>query len=190
MGKRTRPKAVALGAALIAMAVAGCSGGSSTGVSSSAVGGGVKTVVSLDQRKDPITLSGTTLEGKHLDLASLRGKPVVLNVWGSWCPPCRKEAPDLQAAATELGAKASFVGIDTREDAASQGLAYQRRFKITYPSLVDQGDLLLALRGAISSQSPPVTLVLDPQGRIAARFIGPVTRLTLVEMVHDVLKAT
>ena len=178
-----------LGAALIALVVAGCSGGSAGG-STTADGGGVKTVVSIDQRKDPIELSGTTLEGKHLDLASLRGKPVVLNVWGSWCPPCRKEAPDLQAAATELAGQASFVGIDTREDDVAQGQAYQRRFKITYPSVVDHGDLLLALRGAVSAQSPPVTLVLDPQGRIAARFIGPVTRLTLVEMVQDVSKAT
>jgi thiol-disulfide isomerase/thioredoxin len=182
-----RAPVVALGAALITLVVTGCSVGSAGG-SSTPDGGGVRTVVAIDQRKDPIELSGTTLEGKHLDLATLRGKPVVLNVWGSWCPPCRKEAPELQAAAAELGDKASFVGIDTREDAASQGLAYQRRFKITYPSLVDHGDLLLALRGAASAQSPPVTLVLDTQGRIAARFIGPVTKLTLVEMVADASK--
>jgi thiol-disulfide isomerase/thioredoxin len=113
----------------------------------------------------------------------LRGKPVVLNIWGSWCSPCRTEAPALEAAATQLAGKASFVGIDTR-DGVGQGQAFQRDHHITYPSVLDPGTLLLALRGAVSAQSPPVTLVLDQQGRIAGRFVGPVTTLTLVEMVN------
>jgi thiol-disulfide isomerase/thioredoxin len=174
---------IVVGMLLVAAALAGCGGGS-TGTSS-AEGNGVITTVPVGQRKEPIDLTGTTLTGDRLDLATLRGKPVVLNVWGSWCPPCRKEAPDLQAAATELTGKAAFVGIATRDDEAN-ARAYERRFKITYPSLFDRGDLLLALRGAVSAQSPPVTLVLDAQGRIAARFVGPVTRSTLVGMVDDV----
>jgi thiol-disulfide isomerase/thioredoxin len=178
---------VIAGVILAATAVAGCSGGGSTGTSS-AEDGGVRTMDPVKQRKEPIDLAGTTLSGARLDLATLRGKPVVLNVWGSWCPPCRKEAPDLQAAATELADKAAFVGIATRDDEAN-ALAYERRFKVTYPSLFDRGDMLLALRGAVSSQSPPVTLVLDAQGRIAARFVGPVTRRTLVGMVEDVTKS-
>ena len=181
---RTKMSVPAL-AAVIVLTVAGCSSGS-TG-SSSAVNGGVKTVVPVSQRRDPIALTGKTLTGAALNLAALRGKPVVLNIWGSWCPPCRKEAPALVAANTQLGDKAAFVGIDTRDDVAS-AQAYERAYKITYPSVVDHGDLLLALHGAVSVQSPPVTLVLDPQGRIAGRFIGPVTTLTLVDMVNDVVK--
>ena len=176
------------GALLVALAVAGCSGGGGAG-QSSAQGGGVRTLVPVEQRKEPIDLVGTTLAGDRLDLATLRGKPVVLNVWGSWCPPCRKEAPDLQAASVELKDRAAFVGIDTR-DKDAQARAYERRFKITYPSLVDRGDLLLSLRGAVTSQSPPVTLVLDEKGRVAARFVGPVTRRTLVGMVSDVASST
>ena len=175
---------VAGGLLLAVTMLAGCGGGGGTG-SSTAKDGGVVTMVPADERKEPIELSGTTLTGDRLDVATLRGKPVVLNVWGSWCPPCRKEAPDLQAAATELGDKAAFVGIATRDDEAN-ALAYERRFKITYPSLFDKGDLLLSLRGAVSSQSPPVTLILDEKGRIAARFIGPVNRRTLVGAVADV----
>ena len=177
--------ATAASVAVLALMLAGCSGGSNAASSSSAVGGGVKTVVPVDDRKAVISLSGTTLEGKALDIASLRGKPVVLNIWGSWCPPCRAEAPHIQAAAAQLAGKASFVGIDTRDNNGS-ALAYQRSNKITYPSLVDDGTLLLSLHGAVSAQSPPVTLVLDAQGRVAGRFLGPVTTLSLVDMVEDV----
>jgi thiol-disulfide isomerase/thioredoxin len=163
-------------------AVVGCGGGDGQNVTKD---GGVQTLVPVEQRKEPIDLVGTTLTGTRLDVSTLRGKPVVLNVWGSWCPPCRKEAPDLQAAATELGTGAAFVGINTRDD-TGQAQAYERRFKVTYPSLVDDGDLLLSLRGAVTSQSPPITIVLDDKGRVAARFIGPVTRRSLVDMVNDV----
>jgi thiol-disulfide isomerase/thioredoxin len=174
---------------LAATLLAGCGdGGASSGALSSADDGGVLTIVPVEQRKEPVELAGTTLTGSRLDLSTLRGKPVVLNVWGSWCGPCRKEAADLQAASTELSGQAAFVGIATRDDKAS-ALAYERKFKITYPSLFDRGDLLLALRGAVSAQSPPVTLVLDDQGRIAARYVGPVTRLTVVGMVEDATKS-
>jgi thiol-disulfide isomerase/thioredoxin len=177
--------ATAASAAVLALMLAGCGGSSGAVGSSSAVGGGVKTVVPVNDRKAVISLSGTTLEGKALDLASLRGKPVVLNIWGSWCPPCRAEATKVQAAAKQLAGRASFVGIDTRDNNSS-ALAYQRKYGLTYPSLVDNGTLLLSLHGAVSAQSPPVTLVLDAQGRVAGRFLGPVTTLSLVDMVQDV----
>jgi len=181
-----RPVRILVAVGLSVITLAGCGG---SGGGQSAQDGGVRLLVPLAQRKEPIDLVGTTLTGDRLDLSTLRGKPVVLNIWGSWCPPCRKEAPDLQAAATELGEKASFVGIDTR-DKDAQALAYERKFKITYPSLVDRGDMLLSLRGAVTSQSPPVTLVLDDKGRVAARFVGPVTQRTLVGMVSDVTAAS
>ena len=174
------------GLLLVALGLAGCSGG--TAGTSAAKGNGVLAVVPAEKRKEPVDLVGTTLTGARLDLATLRGKPVVLNVWGSWCAPCRTEAPELQAASTELAEKVAFVGIDT-VDHKAEALAYERRFKITYPSFFDEGDLLLALRGAVASQAPPVTLILDAKGRIAARFLGPITRRTLVDAVADVTKS-
>lgn len=180
--------AVLVVAGLAAVLVIGGSSSSGGGSKQVAVDGGTKVVVPAGERREPVELSGTTLKGERLDLATLRGKPVVLNIWGSWCPPCRKEAPDLRDAATELEGKAEFVGIAVRDE-AGQALAYERKYKVNYPSLLDTGDLLLSLRGAVSAQSPPVTLVLDEQGRVAARFVGPVTRRTVVAMVSDVAAA-
>jgi thiol-disulfide isomerase/thioredoxin len=140
-----------------------------------------------DQRAEPVALSGATIDGGRWSTADVRGKVVVVNVWGSWCPPCVKEAPDLQKAWTkyESGGKVAFVGIDFREPPAS-GLAFVRSRKITYPSLSDEsGAGLLALQG--KANAVPTTLVLDASGRIAARVSGPVTEATVTALVDDVL---
>jgi thiol-disulfide isomerase/thioredoxin len=191
MGRRAATRALGAASLVVVFALAGCTGegGNASGLrgdgTSFVSGDGVKTMVPVARRQEPVELTATTLEGDRLDIATLRGKPVVLNVWGSWCPPCRKEAPALQAAAAQLRGKASFVGINTRDSEAG-AQAYERRFKVSYPSLVDKGTLLLALRGAVSPQDIPSTLVLDRQGRVAARFSGPVTMLTVTGMVADV----
>ena len=180
-------------AAALAAALAGCSSAPSQPAGTSFVAGdGVITMVAPAQRQAPVAVSGDTLEGTRLDLATLRGKPVVLNVWGSWCAPCRTEAPVLESAKRRLTPdRASFVGIDTRDDDSAQALAFQRRYDISYPSLVDDGALLLALRGAVPPSSIPSTLVLDGQGRIAARISGPVPSVTtLVDLVADVAGGT
>jgi thiol-disulfide isomerase/thioredoxin len=175
-----------LGVAALALTLAGCTGGSGSAGSTSGLHGdgssfvsgqGVLTTVPVVKRKEPVELVATTLDGSRLDIATLRGKPVVVNVWGSWCPPCRQEAPALQAAAAQLKGTASFVGINTR-DSPGSAQAYERRFGVSYPSLVDKGTLLLALRGAVSPQDIPTTLVLDRQGRVAARFSGLVADVT------------
>ncbi len=172
-----------------ALVLAGCSGSSKgTGTSAYPIGDGAVLQVPAQQRGEPVTLKGTTLDGKPLDVASLRGQTVVLNVWGSWCPPCRKEAPALVAAASDLASqKVTFVGINTRDASVAQALAYQQKYKVTYPSLVDDGGkLLLALKGAVPPNAIPTTLILDRQGRVAARFSGEITKVTLVDLVGDV----
>lgn len=143
------------------------------------------------QRTPAPPLRGRTLDGEKLSLASYRGKAVVVNVWGSWCAPCRAEAPDLRRAATETRSRGvRFLGIDTRDnDAAAR--AFVREFDIPYPSLVDDdGSLLLSLRDTVPAQAIPSTMVVDRRGRIAARVVGRVTYPTLTGLIDDLLAET
>ena len=131
-------------------------------------------------------MTGTTLTGSPWKLSTERGKVVVLNVWGSWCAPCVKEAPDLEAAWQRLRDKpVQFMGLNTRESTGNAAAFLSSR-NITYPSLSDDGGRnLLALRGRAATV--PTTLVLDRQGREAARVLGPLTASTLTGLVTDVL---
>ena len=101
--------------------------------------------------------AGPRSDGTTLDLASLRGKVVVVNVWGSWCPPCREEAPVLKTVSDDLAAKdVAFVGIDTRDsDAAAK--PFLDNLDLTYPNVVDEdGILLLAFKGDLNPQRDPL----------------------------------
>jgi thiol-disulfide isomerase/thioredoxin len=180
-------------AAVVALACAfglGACSGTSTGSAGTnyVAGDGTIVRVSTAQRHAPVELRGTTLEGTPVDVAGYRGKVVVLNVWGSWCAPCRKEAPELQAASARLAAQGvQFLGIDTSDSDPAQALAFQKTFGITYPSISDpRGEALLALRGAVSPNAIPATLVLDQQGRVAARISSATTATTLTGLVTDV----
>jgi thiol-disulfide isomerase/thioredoxin len=149
--------------------------------------GAVETIPEAD-RAEPVELEGTLLDGTAWDSASARGDVLVVNVWGSWCAPCVAEAPELQKVWSELeaeGAPVQFMGIDFREDAA-RGLAFTKKAGITFPSLSDEsGVTILALQG--KAPTVPTTLVLDREGRIAARVNGPVSASTLRGLVDDVV---
>ena len=144
--------------------------------------------VALDQRSAPLALSGTTLDGASWNVADAKDKVLVLNVWGQWCGPCVAEMPHLQQVWSQLsaaGKPVQLMGINYR-DGIETARAFLRANKITYPSLEDDGGrTLLALRG--KANTTPTTLVLDRQGRIAARVSGPVTAATLSGLVNDVL---
>ena len=149
--------------------------------------GAVETIPRAD-RDEPVALSGKLVDGGSWDSASARGEVVVVNVWGSWCAPCVAEAPDLQQVWSDLEAEKApvqFMGIDFREDPA-RGAAFAKKAGITYPSLSDEsGVLILALQG--KAPTVPTTLVLDTEGRIAARVNGPVGASTLRGLVDDVV---
>ena len=182
---------VLLAATLGAGALTGCSGGEvgSSGDQGYVAGKGIITTVATADRKRPGEVSGTTLDGNDVSLSDHRGKVVVLNVWGSWCPPCRAEAPMLADAARDLTGKGVvFLGINSRNPERAGPRAFERRFDVPYESIYDpDGRTLLAFHGTLSPNSIPSTVVIDRQGRVAASVIGSVSRTTLDDLVDDAL---
>lgn len=177
--------AVALPSALV---LAGCSNDvGSSGNQGYVAGKGIITSVKASDRKQPGKVAGRTLDGKQVSLADFRGKVVVVNVWGSWCGPCRAEAPMLAQASRDLAEKGVvFLGIDSRDPSKDAAKAFVRRFDVPYPSLYDQqGSTLLAFRGTLTPNSVPSTVVVDPQGRVSGSVLGSLTRTTLDDLVDD-----
>ena len=162
----------ALISGLLALTLTGCGSPDSknTGDKGYIVGNGVITRLATDQRVAPGPVKGTTLEGESVSLDSFKGQVVVLNVWGSWCPPCRKEAPLLTEAARELAKEdVVFLGINTRDSSTDQGLAFQKKYDVPYPSIYDpSGQNLLSFRRTLNPNSIPSTLIIDAEGRVAA----------------------
>jgi thiol-disulfide isomerase/thioredoxin len=150
-------------------------------------GGGVVTVVEGDEREPAPEFSGPTLDGGQFDLAEQAGNVVVLNVWGSWCAPCRAEAPAFGAVAEETTDDGVvFVGVNTR-DTETAAKAFESEFEVPYPSVVDSdGRRLLAFRETLPPAAIPSTLVVDRNGDMAARVIGPITETSLRDLVTTI----
>ena len=188
--RRTLRRTVAAGLATLALVA--CQGGdtgagSPVGGSGFRVGDGTATLVVADDRRPAPTLRGSTLDGTSLDVADLLGSVVVLNVWGSWCGPCKKEQPDLQRAADQLAPEGvRFVGINVRDRTRGNALAHNRRYDVTYPSLFDPSARLVARFDDLPPSAIPTTVVLDRQGRIAARVLGATSYDELVDLVRRV----
>ena len=146
------------------------------------------TQIPPDQRTVLPPVSGPALGGDQvLSTQDHLGQVVVINVWGSWCGPCRKEAPDLQAAYTETSDIAQFIGITSKDYDPAQAEAFVRAFKITYPSIYDPtGKTLLAFAGQLPPSAIPSTMIIDRQGRLAVRVLGEISKITLVAMINDV----
>ncbi|TDO43164.1 thiol-disulfide isomerase/thioredoxin [Kribbella sp. VKM Ac-2527] len=181
----------ALAVAGLVLTLTACSSGQQTNENRSGQtgfvsgNGRVSTFAAADRKPAP-AFGGETLDGKQWNFADHKGKVVVLNVWGSWCPPCRKEAPDLIAASKELGPDVQFIGLNTRDLDKAPAKKFVQEFGVTFPSLFDpSGKQLLGFRGQISPTSIPSTLVIDKDGKVASRVIGEVTTQTLVGMVKD-----
>lgn len=184
---RGATKATAL-LAVGVLALSGCSGLQGTDGKGYVSGdGNVATVAEADREK-PIAFEGTDLNGAEISLEQYRGKPVVVNVWWSACPPCRTEQPHLNDAADRLDGVAEFVGINIRDSGTAQALGYVRKFDVQYPSFYSpNGKALLPFSGAVPPNAIPSTVVLDGEGRVAATIVGAVpTATTLVNVVEEI----
>ena len=182
-------------AVLSALAVAAVPGLAACGESSAdqgqsfASGDGIIEQVTPAERKVLPSITGGLLQGGTYDSRDLGGMIVVYNVWGSWCAPCREEAPELRKVAKQTRAEGvRFIGINVRDNDAS-ALAFERRYDITYPSIrtADSQEALLAFGSQLPPSAVPSTMVVDREGRLAARVIGKTSYGTLSALVEDVV---
>lgn len=187
----SRPRRAVLACTLLTVLVtAGCAVGSTgTGDKGYVDGSGAITQLEPADRSKPGNVAGETLDGDQVALSQYLGKIVVINVWGSWCPPCRSEADDLATAAKQLQPEGVvFLGINTRDLSIQNALAFQREKAVPYASIFDPGGKnLLAFQGTLTPASIPSTVIIDAQGRVAASILGEVTSpRTLIGVVEDV----
>ncbi|WP_371669845.1 TlpA family protein disulfide reductase [Streptomyces sp. NBC_00289] len=192
---RTRNRAALLtaGAAVAALTLSACGSGGTSGGSGNTnfvTGTNGIATVAKDGRSVAPELAGETVNGTRLDVADYKGKVVVLNVWGSWCPPCRAEAKNFEKVYQDVkGQGVQFVGINTRDTSVGPAKAFEADYGITYPSLYDPtGKLMLRFKkGTLNPQLIPSTLVIDRDGRVAARALQALSEDKLRSMLKPVL---
>lgn len=151
-------------------------------------GDGSVVIIEPSKRQPAPELKGATLDGDELSTADHAGTVMVLNVWGSWCAPCRAEAPALVAAAKAMP-EVFFLGINTRDLDPAPAQAFVRAFGVTYPNLYDPDGALLLEFGQLPPKAIPSTLVIDEEGRVAARILGETTETTLKGVIEEVGRA-
>mgnify|MGYP000361341773 FL=1 len=160
----------------------GCSnGGASKAQESFIAGSGAVTKLKAGSRLDAPAISGMTLNGSTFTFT--KGKVAVINVWASWCSPCRAEEPTLSALSRKYS-DVQFIGILTRDNPVNAE-AFARKRGTPYPTLIDDS-ILIGFRKSLPANAIPTTVVIDRQGRVAARISGGVTVASLSQLIEEV----
>ncbi len=153
-------------------------------------GDGTVTEFDAEERQAPVAFEGVVEDGSEVSSDDYAGEVVVVNFWYAECPPCRAEAPLLEQthqAYRDQGVE--FLGVNVRNQ-ADTALAFSRTFGITYPSIMDAdtGSAQLAFAGTVAPNAVPTTLILDREGRVAARILGQVTdESTFNTLIRDTI---
>jgi thiol-disulfide isomerase/thioredoxin len=178
------------GVLVAAIALAACAGGTSpqaADLTRAVESPGVSRIAPAERRIAP-NLSGATLAGPAFALDDVAGNVVVVNVWASWCAPCRVESPVLALLEHELATqKVRFVGID-ETDTTTSAKRFVASVGARYPQLVDSDGTLLRQLPLLPQKGIPSTLILDRHHRVAARVIGPATREQIQMLVRELLQ--
>ena len=145
-------------------------------------------VIEPEDRVAVPPISGTSLQGDPIALSDFPGRIVVLNVWGSWCAPCRAEAPVLREVSNLNQSRGvQFLGINVRDQQAA-AIAFEEQFRVRYPSIFDPaGETLLQFRDSVPPNAIPSTIIIDGDARVAATVIGPTTYSQLSALVDEVV---
>lgn len=135
----------------------------------------------------PVTFSGKTSDGSDFSSKQHLGEVVVVNFWYAGCPPCRAEAPALNALATKYEDDVQFIGVNVSDDSVTTA-NFERTHSSTYPSIVDQeqgASVQLAFAASKPPKAVPSTLVLDTKGRVVARVVGLANESVLDTLIQD-----
>lgn len=153
-------------------------------------GDGAYTEIPSADRDEPIVFEGVDENGNTISSDSLAGQVYVVNFWYAGCPPCRVEAPDLAALATEYEGEVPFIGVNV-SDSADVAITFAKKFEVPYPSIIDAGtaSVQLAFAGAVAPNAVPTTIVVDAQGRVAARISGVLRDQSILSSMIDTVRA-
>ncbi len=167
---------------LALLLLTGCSnGGASQAEESFISGDGAVTYIKQSNRLLAPKISGMTLLGTNYKFDG--GKVAVVNVWASWCSPCRAEEPALSALAKKY-TEVEFIGILTRDNPVNAE-AFVRKREIPYPTLIDDS-ILVGFRKSLPANAIPSTVLIDKTGKVAARISGAITVSSLTDLIEKV----
>ena len=170
-------------AIIAALALTSCSGGgTSINESSYVAGDGVVTVVKKEDRQLAPRITSSSTTGSQVTLNT--GRVTLVNVWASWCSPCRAEAPILEELSKKYPS-VQFLGLLTR-DSVDSANAFIKRFGITYPTISDD-QILLGFRKSLPVAAIPTTFLIDKDGRVAARISGEITYSAVSKLLDQLV---
>ncbi len=152
-------------------------------------GDGTSVFLIKSERKSAPILENVEFLSNEINLKELENKVVLINVWGSWCSPCRKEAPELEELYLKNKDKnVEFIGINIRDSKISAN-RFIDNFSITYPNIFDRdGKFLLGYKDSLPANAIPSTILIDKNGLVAARQLGPIDKSLIQGFISELVE--